>query len=251
MNIYLDIETLPGNSDFLMDSLRADAQKEKDAARAPSNYKDEAKIAEYIAGKHAEIDADTENKRRRTSFDGLYGSIACIAYAFDDSEVFSVDQNTSGDEKTMLEHFYSHVFDQISVAYHGGVAATNATFIGHNIAGFDLPFLKHRSIILGVRPIAAMTAAFAAKSWDKCVADTMLMWSSEREKRVSMDRLCKALDIPGKDGFDGSMVADAWPTNPQKVIDYCKDDVERTRAMYRRLTFSAKSELYQVRHQSP
>lgn len=237
MNIYLDIETLPGCSDELMEALRADAQKEKESARAPSNYKDEAKIAEYIAGKHAEIDSGMEDKRLRTSFDGMFGSIACIAYAFDDGEVFSVDQNTSGNEKMMLEHFYSHLFDHASIAYHGGVDAIDATFVGHNIAGFDLPFLKHRSIILNVRPPVTVAKAMAAKPWDKCIADTMLMWSSDRDKRVSMDKLCKALGIPGKNCFDGSMVADTWPKAPQTVIDHCKADVERTRAMHRRLTF--------------
>lgn len=238
MNVYLDIETLPGRSDSLMEALRADAATEKAAVRAPSNYKDQAKIDEFIAGKHAEIDAGMEEKRLRTSFDGMFGSIACICYAIDDGEVFSVDANTSGDEKTMLEHFYSHLSDQTSIAYNGGVAEMDATFVGHNIAGFDLPFLKHRSIILNVKPPVTVGKAMAAKAWDKCIADTMLMWSPDREKRVSMDKLCKALGIPGKDGFDGSMVADTWPKEPQIVIDYCKADVERTRAMFRRMTFA-------------
>lgn len=238
MHIFLDIETLPGNSDELMESLRADAAKEKESVRAPSNYKDEAKIAEYIAAKYAEIDASIEGKWRKTSFDGMFGSIACIAYAFDNGEVFSVDTNTSGGEKTMIEHFYTHLFDQASIPYHGGVAEMDVTFVGHNIAGFDLPFLKHRSIILGAKPPKAVAKAFAAKAWDKCIADTMLMWSQDREKRVSMDKLCKALGIPGKDGFDGSMVADTWPNEPQTVIDYCKADVERTRAMFHRMTFA-------------
>lgn len=237
MNIYLDIETIPGSSDALMESLRADAQKEKEAVRAPSNYKDEAKIAEYIAGKHAEIDASMEDKRRRTSLDGMFGSIACICYAIDDGEVFSVDLNTSGDEKTMLENFYSRLIDQASIAYNGGMTEMDVTFVGHNVAGFDLQFLKHRSIILGVKPPKSVSKAFAAKAWDKCIADTMLMWSPDREKRVSMDKLCKALGIPVKGGFDGSMVADTWPKEPEIVIAYCKGDVERTRAMFRRLTF--------------
>lgn len=237
VNIYLDIETLPGNSAELMEALRADAQKEKDAIRAPSNYKDEAKISEYIAAKHAEIDAGIEAKRLKTSFDGMFGSIACICYAIDDGEVFSVDSNTCGSEKAMLESFYSHVFDQTSIAYNGGVAEMDVTFVGHNVAAFDLPFLKHRSVILGVKPPKAVAKAFSAKAWDKCIADTMLMWSQDREKRVSMDKLCKALGIPGKNGFDGSMVADTWPKEPQIVIDYCKADVERTRAMFRRMAF--------------
>lgn len=238
MEVYLDIETIPGQSPAVLDALRADAALEKAAVRAPSNYKDEAKIAEYIAGKHAEIDAGMEDKRLRTSFDGMFGSIACICYAIDDEEVFSVDSNTSGGEKAMLEDFYAHLFDQASIAYHGGVAEMDVTFVGHNIAGFDLPFLKHRSVILGVKPPKAVAKAFAAKAWDKCIADTMLMWSPDREKRVSLDKLCKALGIPGKSGFDGSMVADTWPKEPQTVIDYCKADVERARAIHRRLTFA-------------
>lgn len=237
MHIYLDAETLPGRSDALMAALRDDAEQEKESVRAPSNYKDQAKIAEYILAKHAEIEADMETKRLKTSFDGMYGSIACVCYAFDDGEVFSVDSNGC-DEKTMLEQLYSHIFDKTSYAHHAGVANVAATFCGHNIVDFDLPFLKHRSIILGVKPPASIAAAFVAKAWDKCIADTMLMWSPNRDKRVSLDKLCRALGIPGKGDFDGSMVADTWTKDPQKVIDYCKDDVRKVRAVHRRMTFA-------------
>lgn len=239
MNIFLDAETLPGQSESLMEALRADAAKEKESVRAPSNYKDESKITEYIAARHAEIDAGMEERRLKTSFDGLFGSIACICYAFDDSEVFSVDANNSGDEKAMLEDFYRHIFDKTTTHHHHeGIVSMAATFVGHNLFGFDLPFLKHRSIILGVKPPVSIANAMAAKAWDKIIADTMLMWSPERDKRVSMDNLCRALGIPGKGDFDGSMVADTWPNDPQTVIDYCRADVERTRAMYLRMTFA-------------
>jgi hypothetical protein len=238
LNIYLDIETLPGQSDLLMNSLLADAAKEKEGVRAPSNYKDEAKIAEYIAARHAEIDASMEDKRLKTSFDGMFGSIACIAYAFDDEQVVSVNAMTTGGEAAMLEGFYAHIACYTSAEYHGGSASVDATFIGHNIADFDLTFLKHRSIILDVRPPPVLAKAMAAKPWDKCIADTMLMWSPSREKRVGLDKLCRALGVPCKGDFDGSMVAETWPVDPQKVIDYCKGDVERVRAVYRRMTFA-------------
>ena len=64
------------------------------------------------------------------------------------------------------------------------------------------------------------------------------MWSADPQKRVSMDKLCKALGIEGKGDFDGSMVAKTWETDKQKVIDYCKDDVSRTRQIYKCLTWS-------------
>ena len=226
--LTLDIETLPTTDEAVIASLA-------DSVKAPGTLKKPESIAAWMEENRESATAELVAK---TSFDGLYGSIACICYQFDDSEVFSVDCVSSGDEKTMLEHFYSHVFDMVCTEYHGGVASQNLTVCGHNIAGFDLPFLKHRSIILGVKPpIIALLKAMSAKSWDTCIADTMLMWSSDSQKRVSMDKLCKAFGLAGKGDFDGSMVAETWPVDPQKVIDYCKDDVRRTRAMYKRMTF--------------
>ena len=32
--------------------------------------------------------------------------------------------------------------------------------------------------------------------------------------------------------------AETWPKDPQKVIDYCIDDVYRAREVYKRLTFN-------------
>ena len=229
MMLTLDIETLPTTDEAVIASLA-------DSVKAPGTLKKPESIAAWMEENRESATAELVAK---TSFDGLYGSIACICYQFDDSEVFSVDCVSSGDEKTMLEHFYSHVFDMVCTEYHGGVASQNLTVCGHNIAGFDLPFLKHRSIILGVKPPVAMLKAMNAKPWDTCIADTMLMWSSDSQKRTSMDKLCKAFGLAGKGDFDGSMVAETWPVDPQKVIDYCKDDVRRTRAIYRRLTFAA------------
>ncbi len=227
MMLTFDIETLPTTDAEVIASLA-------ETVKAPGTLKKPESIAAWMEENRESAAAELVAK---TSFDGLYGSIACICYQFDDGEVFSVDCNTSGDENTMLEHFYSHVFDMVCTEYHGGIASQNLTVCGHNIAGFDLPFLKHRSIILGVKPPVALLKAMNAKPWDTCIADTMLMWSSDSQKRASMDKLCKAFGLEGKGDFDGSMVAETWPVDHQKVIDYCKDDVRRTRAMYKRMTF--------------
>lgn len=225
MLIYLDIETLPcADPEFV-------AQVEA-GITAPAQYKKPESIAEWLEANKAQAVKDAVAK---TSFDGLYGSIACICYAFNDGEVFSVDARDG--EKTMLEHFYSHVFDIATIEHNAGLAEMPLTIVGHNVAGFDLPFLKHRSLINSVKPINQFIKAMAAKSWDSCIADTMLMWSSDSQKRASMDKLCQAFGIPGKGDFDGSMVADTWPTEPLKVIGYCMADVERTRQIYKRLTW--------------
>ena len=76
----------------------------------------------------------------------------------------------------------------------------------------------------------------SAKPWDGCIADTMLLWDAKAF--ASMDKLCKAFGLEGKGDMDGSKVAETWLADPQKVIDYCKCDVERTRELYKRLTFA-------------
>lgn len=226
MRIIFDLETLPTSDPEVIAELA-------ETVKAPATYKKPESIAEWMKENKESALAELVAK---TSFSGLHGSIACICYTIDDSEVFSVDSR--GGEKRMLEDFYSHVYDATSTVAHHGVVECPCTFVGHNVVGFDLPFLKHRSLILGVKPPASVIKAFNAKPWGNEVADTMLMWSSDPHKRGSMDRLCKAFGFPGKGDFDGSMVAATWPVDPEKVIAYCADDVRRTALLHDRLSFN-------------
>jgi hypothetical protein len=225
MLIYLDIETMPCTDPAVIADIHA-------SVKPPATYKKAESIEAWLKDEGEKAKADAVSK---TSFDGLYGRICCICYAFDDGEVYS---ESGDDEKLLLENFYRHVFDVTTTNLHEGFVYMPLTIVGHNVAGFDLPFLKHRSIINQVRPPKQILDAMSAKPWDKCIADTMLMWSSDSQKRASMDKLCKAFGIAGKGDFDGSMVASTWPVDPQKVVDYCKDDVRRTRTIFQRITFS-------------
>lgn len=228
MNIYIDIETLPVTNQMVIDEIAA-------SIKPPANYSKPETVAKWLEENKADA---VKAAVAKTSFDGLFGRIACICYAFDDDkEVF---EESNDDEEVLLSNFYCKVFAKTVVDTPRGLVDVPATIVGHNVVGFDLPFLKHRSIIIGQKPVPAIYKAMHAKPWDACIADTMLMWSQDREKRVSMDKLCRAFGIPGKGDFDGSMVVETWPVDRNKVIDYCKDDVRRTRAMYKRMTFAAR-----------
>lgn len=212
---FFDIETLPTTDASAIEVLGK-------TIRAPGNIKKLESIQLWLDENKESALKDIVEK---TSFNGMYGSIACIAWANGDDEIESTDSEQS--EGDAIEYFYSKIC--------GNVTA----FCGHNLAGFDIPFLKHRSIILGIRPPRSMLSAMNARPWSDSIKDTMFMWSIDRERRVSMDALCLAFGIDGKDGFDGSMVANEWFNgSKQKVIDYCKDDVMRTRKIYKRLTFN-------------
>lgn len=230
--LTFDIETLPTiDPDTIAEIAKG--------IKPPGAIKLAASIAKWHEENGAQALIDAVSK---TSFDGLYGRIACISYAFDDEKpkTFSSTSvlNPSATEFSMLHEFYGSIADRISVSHHSGKFEINVVFCGHNLSGFDLPFLKARSIVLGVKPPEQMLKAMSAKTWDSCIADTMVMWNGDRDKRVSMDKLCKVFGLDGKGDFDGSMVAETWPVDPQKVIDYCEDDVRRTRAIYKRITFS-------------
>ena len=229
MLLFLDIETIPTADPEVISVLA-------ETVCAPAQYKKTESIAEWIKENK---DQAIKSLVEKTSFNGMYGSICCICYAFDDGEVFSVRVSDEISEKVMLESFYSHVFNSTGIDTHRGKVAGDLTVVGHNVIGFDLPFIKHRSIINKVKPSPQFIKAFDDK-WGNDVKDTMIMWSPDKERRASMDKLCKAFGIPGKGDFDGSMVAETWPVDPEKVIEYCRDDVRRTREIYKRLTFQFK-----------
>jgi hypothetical protein len=228
MNIYLDLETIPAQRPEILDLLQENAQEEKQTVKAPSNYKDEAKINEYIAAKCAEIDAGVEEKYRKTALDGSYGQVCVIGYAVNDDPVRLIYCDDWADEARLLHAFntqLSEIFDPNN----------RGKFIGHNILGFDLPFLHKRYIVAGIKPSPLIP--FDARPYSEFIFDTMTQWAGYGN-RISLDRLGRALSLGGKGDFNGSMVWDAIKNGEiERVAEYCAEDVELTRDIYKRMQF--------------
>jgi 3'-5' exonuclease len=127
----------------------------------------------------------------------------------------------------LLQDFYSALTD-----------IGRAVYVGHNVIGFDFPFLWKRSMVLGVRPPAYLPRN-PSPYRSEMVYDTMLLWDPTQRAGGSMDRICKLMGLPGKGDISG---ADVWPMvkagDIAAVSEYCRGDVERTRAMYKRMTFA-------------
>jgi hypothetical protein len=240
MNIYFDIETIPVQDEALIAEMRADLKAELDAAldgiRAPSNYKDEAKIAEYVNKAHADMLASHESKVQeaiaRTSFDGGLGQICVIGFAIEDEapHAYVVEDLSSGSERKVLQDFFCALTDAYS-------PTNRICLIGHNVIGFDIRFLWQRAMVLGVRP-PMQCLPRDPKPWSDSTFDTMLAWNGLKPGG-SMAKLCRIFGIPGKGDIDGSKV---WPFvqagRIAEVAEYCKGDVERTRALHKRMTFA-------------
>jgi predicted PolB exonuclease-like 3'-5' exonuclease len=236
MNIYLDIETIPAQDPEAIKMLRKEADEEKRLIKAPSNYKDVAKIEEYIAAKKIEIDTAFDERYRKTSFDGALGQVVCVSYAIDDNEPVVIYSSEWKDSENFI---LTNLYLDLQKAYNPN-SQVRPVFIGHNIISFDLRFLLQRSIIVGVKP--PMFIPFKAKPWDDVVFDTMTAWAGVGN-RVSMAKLCEVFKIDAKgsevDGdIDGSKVWDYVQAGRiDDVATYCMHDVIRTRQIYKRINF--------------
>jgi predicted PolB exonuclease-like 3'-5' exonuclease len=216
---YFDIETIPAQDPAIREEMRA-------AVTAPAKYSKPESIAEWLA---ANRESEGDAQWLKTSFDGGVGQCVCIGFAIGDGPAYSyvVGNLTRDDERTVLQDFFSALTD-----------AGHVQLIGHNIAGFDIPFLWKRAMVLGVKP--PFNFPRNPKPWSELICDTMTLWDANQKAGGSMDRLCKLMGIPGKGDFGG---ADVWPAIERgefdRVAAYCRDDVNRTRAMHRRMTFAS------------
>lgn len=216
--LYLDIETLPSRSPEVHAAIA-------ETITCPGNVSKPESVAAWTAEKKPGLVREAIAK---TSFDGAHGHICCIGWAFNNDPARNVMSIDSLDEADVLATF----LDAISVTID---ASRNfiPTIIGHNVINFDIRFLWQRAIVLGVR----MPNWFPRdpKPWGNDVFDTMTAFAGQRGT-IGLDRLCRALGIPGKDDVDGSMVAQMWADGKHsEIAEYCRADVERTRNVHRKM----------------
>jgi len=217
--IYLDIETIPSQEQWV----RADIES---TIEPPKTLKKTSSIEEWHKTKK---EGAVQEKFHKCGFEGATNHIITIGWAFNNDPVLALQITDTAKERDNLLEFYAAIAD-----------ITYPTFVGHNITSFDLRVIRQRSIILGVEPPTNMYAAFAAKPWDKAaVFDTMTQWSPDRQNMISQDKLAKALGFEGKKGMTGADVYPAWQAGEfERIAEYCQDDVETVRKIHKAMTFS-------------
>jgi len=207
MKVVLDIETVQ-------------APKEEWARLAGVDVAAADNLLE--AGEAAQQDKDYD----RSSFDGTFSRIVCIGMiAFTDSmEPQGATAWYGGQEKELLRQFW---------AWMGN--ARPSLFVTHNGLGFDLPFIKKRSIIHQVKPAVEISLA---KFRTEPVYDTLAVWSNwESRNWVKLDVLARVLGVETKSG-SGKRVAEMWQAGRGKEIaEYCLQDCYVTYACYSKMTF--------------
>jgi hypothetical protein len=216
--VYLDIETIP-------------AQSEDAKARVAASVKPPAamKKADTIAAWEKDGKAGAvEDAIAKTSFSGAFGHICCIGWAIGSSPAASQEIHDPMDEVDILVAFFDRASRDIGNGF--------PVIVGHNVVGFDIRFIWQRAMVLGVR--VPNWFPRDPKPWDASVFDTMTAWAGARDT-ISMDNLAAALGLPGKGDVDGSMVAQMFADGKfAEIADYCRQDVERTRSIHRKMMVS-------------
>ena len=218
--LFIDIETVACTDEFILNDIRA-------TVTHPKTIKLQKSIDTWSADKRPQAELDAISK---TSFDGLAGEIICIGFAVNDEEPKTLWRNVDESEKVLLERFFDLLINVYGKNF-------NPVYCGHNIAGFDLPFLYKRCLVNNVKPSVILPRNPTA--WSRDVFDTLFEVTGKNMAGGSLDRISKILGIGSKtEGFDGSMVNQAWHDGKiVEIAEYCKQDVYLTRELYKRILF--------------
>ena len=223
MNVFIDIETIPAQPE---DETKAEIAK---TIQAPATMSVPATIKDWHdgVGKYAGVkDAAIEEAYRKTSFDGAKGQICSIAWKVEGEKIRSV---SSGDYSQ--QELLSIFFDSLEDSCNG----RTPFFVGHYIGGFDLKFIFHRAVILGIKP--PFKIPFDGRH-GKDFYCTQAAWAGFGG-RISQASLCKALGIEGKpNDIDGSKVWDFYKDGKiERIEEYNRGDVETVEKIYNVINF--------------
>lgn len=166
----------------------------------------------------------------RAALDPTTGRVLAIGM-FDtkesDCEITFIDGegNEAADERSLLRDFWSLA----------SLANNSCLLVGHNITGFDLPFLIRRSWLLGVEiPPGIFTGG---RFFAPHIIDTMRVWACGnygRDTFTKLDTLAKAFGLGAKNG-NGAEFAALWATDRTAAAAYLRNDLELTWNIARRM----------------
>jgi len=155
-----------------------------------------------------------------TALDWSFGRVVCIGLLFPE-EANDRELCLAGpDEAELLRTFWAAIRPEDYL-------------IGHNVLGFDLPFLQARSVIHKVKPSRTLDLRRYSTA---TVYDTQQVWSNWGRKRFpKLDLLAAILELEAKSG-SGDQVREWFEAGDwERIRQYCMQDVRLTCGVYRRM----------------
>jgi len=147
-------------------------------------------------------------------------------------------------ENVLIENFLSMA---------DAVLSDSGSLVGHNIIGFDLPFLLRRGLKFGIRPPKTITNALAQYRPSNLI-DTMREWQfgNRYEGFVKLDQLAAFFGTRRKtgDGADFHKKFFGTPEERLEALAYCRNDVVMTAEIAMQMGLIAKPAKQAVRSES-
>lgn len=175
----------------------------------------------------------------RAALDPIMGRVVAIGYLYpyalsDDGSKLEdhciIDGLTSSgnhdlEERNILRRFWER-FTKLSFTF--------GHCIGHNIEGFDLPFLLRRSWLLGVKVSPTLKNG---RYYHRSVVDTMKVWTDYAyNEMISLDKLARLLEVGHKPDYKGTQFAEDWLSGDKDTAEfYLKNDLLVTHKCYERM----------------
>ncbi len=174
----------------------------------------------------------------------LYPLNAALYPEFGKVLVISIGQITYPDGVTAVpkvKSFYGDNEKEILKEFMGTMIKIfqlkpNIKIVGHNIKGFDIPYLIKRSIINSVS-VPDKLQLQKLKPWENCLLDTYDLWKFGGWNSSSLSLICDLLNIPSpKEAMKAGDVSESyWNGMLEEIKDYCEGDVVATMNVMLRL----------------
>lgn len=211
--LVLDIETVPTEAALALPYPEAERNP-------PGNYSKPDTIAAWREKDRAAWEIE---RIKAYSLNPRQGRILCLGYTVDDAAPLAFVAATEDRESAALRDYWT-VAEQCG----GRIVTWNGAW--------DLRFIVVRSLVNGVEPTLPSDTI---RSWFRRYVvephcDVKALLTNWDPRDGHLNEWCQCLGIPGKsDGIDGSKVYELYRAGEFNAIaNYCKQDVNATRALY-------------------
>lgn len=162
---------------------------------------------------------------QKASLTAEWGRIVCISvgqikFDEDDNPYMQKKSFYGSDEKELLTDFISFM-NQVFFK------APGIKLVGHNIKGFDLPYIIKKSILHSL-DLPRQLHLHKVKPWENCLIDTYEVWKAGGWSSAALAHLCLLLGIknPKDDMNAGEVGAAFYAGRIEEIKNYCEEDIE-------------------------
>jgi len=213
MDIYLDVETIPGDTHYI--------EKIRENIKPPSTMKKAETIEKWMKEKSAEAMAGQVAK---LALKPMYCQVICIGVQIGDEQPVAF---ADSDEFKLLRSFLDYMQS------HNIGPQQKYRYCGHNIKKFDLPVL--RACCLRNRQFPTPLPKLEDYNKRLFVLDTLEIFQHQYQEfqGLGLDDLSQLLGIGTKTaGMDGSRVYEEYLLgNIWIIAKYCLNDVKLVREL--------------------